>query len=113
MIEIKVREFLIKKLNVDVFLEYPTDKNIDDFILIEKVGSSRENRLDSATIAIQSYGEDMYKAATLNERVKQVMEDLANDIKIGSVSLNSDYNFTDIEMKRYRYQAVFDIYYYN
>lgn len=41
------------------------------------------------------------------------MEDLAKDIKIGSVRLNSDYNFTDIEMKRYRYQAVFDIYYYN
>ena len=113
MIEIKVREFLINKLKVDVFLEYPTDKNIDEFILIEKVGSSRENRLYSATIAIQSYGEYMFRAATLNERVKQAMEDLANDRKIGSVRLNSDYNFTDIEMKRYRYQAVFDIYYYN
>lgn len=103
----------MNELKVDVFLEYPSNKKINNFILIEKVGSSRDNRLDSATIAIQSYGSDMYKAATLNEKVKKAMEDLAYDRKIGSVRLNSDYNFMDIAMKKYRYQAVFDIYYYN
>ena len=29
-----------------------------------------------------------------------------------SCKLNSDYNYTDKETKRYRYQAVFDIRYY-
>ena len=29
-----------------------------------------------------------------------------------SCKLNSDYNYTDEETKRYRYQAVFDIRYY-
>lgn len=113
MIEVVVREFLKDKLKVDVFLEYPKDREKDDFIVLEKVGSSRENFLDSASIAIQSYGADMYKAAILNDRVKVAMETLVMDRRIGAVRLNSDYNFTDLEMKRYRYQAVFEIYYYN
>lgn len=113
MIEVFVREFLDHEFNVDVFLEYPGGSRNGRFIVLEKVGSSRENFLNSATIAIQSYDKSMYWAARLNERVKEAMETLAMDKRIGAVRLNSDYNFTDLEMKRYRYQAVFEIYYYN
>lgn len=111
MIELIVKDFLSKHLNVNVYLEYPRDEK-GSFVLIEKVGSSRENRLDSADIAIQSYAQSMYKAAILNEEVKEAMLFLANDKRIGSVKLNSDYNFTDLDMKIYRYQALFDIFFY-
>ena len=49
----------------------------------------------------------------MNEALKNVMLDgfLANPL-VSSVELNSDYNFTDITEKRYRYQAVFDIVHY-
>lgn len=112
IIEEILKDFLKEKLKLDVFLEYPKNYKKDDFILIEKTSSSNENRLLSATFAIQSYGESMYKAALNNEKVKEAMLFLANDKRIGSIKLNTDYNFTDLEMKRYRYQAVFDIYYY-
>lgn len=54
----------------------------------------------------------MYKAAELNEEVKKVVAEMIELDSIARVQLNSDYNFTDTETKRYRYQAVFDINYY-
>lgn len=113
MIEVVVREFLDHELNVDVFLQYPSGRKARRFIVLEKVGSSRENFLNRASIAIQSYEEDLYWAARLNEVVKEAMGTLAKDSRIGAVRLISDYNFTDLEMKRYRYQAVYEIYYYD
>lgn len=40
------------------------------------------------------------------------MEKALNLDEIASVKLDNDYNFTDTETKEYRYQAVFDITYY-
>lgn len=112
MIEKLVRDFFREKLKMDIFFEYPKNYKNKSFIVVEKTGSFSNNRLLSATFAIQSYGDSLYMAALNNEKVKEAMEFLANDKRIGSVKLNSDYNFTDVEMKKYRYQAVFDIYYY-
>ena len=53
----------------------------------------------------------MQKAAELNETVKAAMDELAELRGIGSVSLNSDYNFTDSTTKQYRYQAIYNITY--
>ena len=79
--------------------------------MIEKTGGSRENFINSATIAIQSYAESLYKAAQLNDIVKDAMDHMAESTNIFKSSLNSDYNFTDTSTKKYRYQAVYDIYY--
>lgn len=40
------------------------------------------------------------------------MDDLVNESEVSGVYLNADYNFTDVETKEYRYQAVFDIFHY-
>ncbi len=82
------------------------------YVLFEKLGSSKSNYLTSATFAFQSYAESMYEVAKLNEELKQAVESLISLDGIGGVSLNSDYNFTDSQTKKYRYQAVFDIKYY-
>ena len=81
----------------------------DDFVVIEKTGSSTENYIETATLAIQSYGGTMYKAAVLNETLKQYMDAAVALPNVSSVKLNSDYNYTDVEEHRYRYQAVFDV----
>ena len=65
-----------------------------------------------AMIAVKSYAESIYEAARLNEEVKTAMLNMADLNDICKVSLNSDYNYTDTEQKKYRYQAVFDIIYY-
>ena len=113
MIEKIVYDFLKDALTVPVYLERP-EKATAPCVVIEKTGSARDNYILEATIAVQSYAESMYKAASLNEEVKEAMLDglYALD-EIGHVGLNSDYNFTDTALKAYRYQAVFNINYYS
>ena len=48
----------------------------------------------------------------MNGKVKEAVKGLVELDSISGVHLNSDYNFTDTETKRYRYQAVFDINYF-
>ena len=82
------------------------------FVVLDKIGSSKENYLSSSTIAFQSYAESKYEAALLNEQVKEAVENMIVLDEIAGVSLNSDYNFTDTTTKEYRYQAVFDLNHY-
>ena len=111
MIELIVKNYLSTKLDIPIVFEH--QKNLpEQFILIQKTGGSRENFLNSSTIAIQSYGASLFDAAKLNEKIKNRMYDLITVAEVSRVKLNSDYNFTDTETKRYRYQAIFDIYHY-
>lgn len=111
MIEEVILGYLSKSLDVPVFMEEPA-KPPQKYIIIDKLGSSEKNRLSSATLAVQSYGGSLYEAARLNHTVKTAMRDTVTLDDVISCKLNSDYNYTDKETKRYRYQAVFDIRYY-
>lgn len=111
MIEKTMLDLLAKKLDCPVVLERRPDLP-ERFVLIEKTGSSRINRIDSAVFAIQSYAATMYEAALLNEQVKDTLLHDNGINEIVSITLNSDYNFTDTTTKEYRYQAVFNIVHY-
>jgi hypothetical protein len=111
MIELIVKNYLSTKLDIPIVFEHQTNLP-KRFILIQKTSGSRENFLNSSTIAIQSYAESMFESAKLNEKIKKLMYDLITVDEVSSVNLNSDYNFTDTETKQYRYQAIFDIHYY-
>lgn len=109
MIENTVLNYLKNKLDVDV----KTEKiNASTFVLIEKTGGGEKDHLKNATLAIQSYAPSLYEAAVLNKSVKVAMQNLPELDDICKCELNSDYNYTDLSTKRYRYQAVFDIIYY-
>lgn len=109
MIECTVIEYLSESLDVPVSIEKPCEVNT--YVLIEKIGSSEENKIKTTTIAIQSYAETMYRAAMLNEEVKTAMEGLNNIKNISKVQFNTDYNYTDTATKEYRYQAIYDLVY--
>lgn len=111
MIEIVVREYLTKNLSVPVYMEEP-EEIPEKYVILEKVGGGKSNGLKSATMTLQSYGSSLADAAMLNEEVKEAMEDIDDQEPISRAKLNSDYNFTDTETKRYRYQAVYDFIYY-
>ena len=111
MIEQTVLDYLTPLLDVAVYMEVPPDPP-EAFVAIEKTGSSLRNHIYTSTLAIQSYGPTLLAAATLSEEVKGRMLYGALPDEITRVSLNGDYNFTDTETKRYRYQAVFDITHY-
>lgn len=111
MIEKIIYDYL-NSLGYKAYTEIP--KTVPDrFYLIEKTGTSTNDKISSATVAIQSYAETLYDAMSLNEDLKTAMlEGLVFLDSISGVYLNSDYNYTDTTTKRYRYQAVFDITYF-
>lgn len=111
MIEEIILNYLSETLDVPVLTEEAL-ATTETFVLLEKIGSSESNGISSATFAVQSYGKSLYEAARLNHTVKTAMRDAVTLDDVISCKLNSDYNYTDEETKRYRYQAVFDIRYY-
>lgn len=111
MIEEIVLQYLNKALNVPVYMEIPQSTSSDSFVIIEKTGGSRENYINSATFALQSYGETKYLAATLNEKVKAAMDRIIELNSILKSEYNTDYDYTDTTKKKYRYQAVYDLVY--
>ena len=85
----------------------------EEYVLIERTGGSLENWIRTATIAVQTYADSMYRAAALAEEALAAMLSLTTLGAISSVKLNAGpYNFTDIAEKKYRYQAIFDLVYY-
>jgi hypothetical protein len=117
MIEIIINEYLDGALpGVPVFLEMPTVRDEElptEFVLVERIAGSKTNQIDFASFAFKSYStQRLYNAALLDESVRRAMEQAVTLDNIASVRLASNYNFTDVATKRYRYQAVYDIYYY-
>lgn len=114
MIETIIYDYLnsLTDLGVPAYMERPKSNCPDRFILIEKTGSSKSNHIKKSVIAFQSYAKTLYEAASLNEAVKTAVEGAISLSAIGSVKLNTDYNFTDTARKEYRYQAVFEITHY-
>ncbi len=111
MIEKTILDHLKTKLSVPVYLEKPETAPAE-YVLFEKTGSGRSAWLPNSTFAFQSYSTSLYKAADLNEKVKAAVDSLLDLHAIAALRLNSDYNFTDTATKKYRYQAVYDIYHY-
>ena len=111
MIETVVLNYLNNALTPPCYMEMPEDPS-GSFVIIDKTGSSVTNRITKANFAIQSYADTLYDAAALNEQVKAAMESMIELDTISKVELYSDYNFTDTDLKAYRYQAVFVLTYY-
>lgn len=111
MIEKTVLDYLSESIGVPAYMEMPEHPE-GQFLVLEKIGGSKHDGIYTAMFAVQSYSGNLYKAAALNARVKDAMEEIVWLDSIADCQLNSDYNYTDTSTKRYRYQAVFDISYY-
>ncbi len=110
IIEEKVRDHINSNSQVKAYTERQPELS-GKFIIIEKTNGGKRDRLRSSTIVLQSYAPSLAEAVELNEQMIPIMEALALDESIGSVSLNSDYPFPDTRTKEYRYQAVYNITY--
>ena len=110
IIEKLICDYLSNKLNITALPEKP-NRPYDNKVFVERAGGTG-SFLKETTIAIQSYGETKYNAATLNDLVIATMLDIVELGEVTEISLNSNYDFTDTDTKEYRYQAVFDIVHY-
>ena len=111
MIEETILGYLSQNMTVPCYMMRP-ETLPEKYIVIEKTGSSAENRITTSTIAIQSYAGKLAQAALLNEEVKAAMDGIVALNSVSNVALVSDYNFTNTETKQPRYQAVYEITHY-
>lgn len=112
MIEKVILDYLTEALSVPVYMERPLELS-DQFVILERTSTSELNKIRSCTVACQSYDRNsLAGAATLNEAVMAAMDQMIILPSISRCKLNNAYNFTDTETKEYRYQAVYDITFY-
>ena len=113
MIEETVMHYLEEELSVPVALEVP-EISCGQYVVIQKTGGAERGvEMRTAVMAVQSFGDTLYDAAALNERVLNSMAEIQYaENSVIRCELNSNYNYTDLETKRYRYQAVFDLVYF-
>ena len=95
MIEATIIKYLNDNLDVPCYAEHQVNEPA--------------SFIEQATIAIQSYGSSLLEACKLNDQVKQAMRNIVALNEVSDCSLNSDYNYTDQDTKRYRYQAIFNV----
>jgi len=109
IIEKTIRDFLSSRLNVPVYCERP-EKKPEAFVIVSKAGSSRTDRLNRANISILANAGTLYDAMTLDQQIKDIMD--ADDIPDVNCVFEGDYNYTDTASKTYRYQCIYNTYYY-
>lgn len=111
MIEKIILDYVSAALQVPVRMEIPVDPPAR-YVVLNRSGRGRENGLEGANLIADSYAESLLEAARLNEQVKAVLDDLDTLDEISSAQLATDYPLTDTTNKKYRYQAVYEIYHY-
>ena len=75
--------------------------------LLQSTGKT--NYITSYEMAVQSYGDTAFSAATLNELVIEAMDNLLADDRFSRIHLNNSQMQTDTTRKLNRYQSTFEI----
>jgi hypothetical protein len=84
-------------------------------IVIERTGGTvGETEFNTATFAVQTCGSSLYNAAMLARDIVPKILRMKYDVEnVSSIKVNAGpYNFTDTDNKKYRYQTVFELSYY-
>lgn len=110
-IEEFIIQYLAARLPVPVSGDVPSPVP-SSFVTVEKTGAGSANKINSATVAIQSWAESRSDAALLCAEVEAIMGGIAAEPEISRCALDTSYNFTDLTRKKPRYQAVFSITHY-
>lgn len=109
IVEEKLIQHLKKELGVPVYVVLPAKLPFGNFIVIDKTGSSETELVYRCTFAVQSYGMTMEQTIELNHQVIEAMKKLVEEPEFSAVDFDTDYNYTDPDLKRYRYQAIFHL----
>ena len=112
MIEAFIIDYLGTALSVPVSGSVPHPMP-SEFVTVEKTGGSYRDKVHGATIAVQSWSTTRAAACALNELVLAAMDAITDEPEVNWCGLNSDYNYPDLATNRPRYQAVFDVVYFN
>ena len=113
MIEIRVKEWLQECLpGVPVYVSDEDAKDEQRIVIDRTGGGNIEQHVRTAMLAVQSYGPTKLRAAHLHESVLQAMLRMTELDDISAISVNAEYDYPDYTRKENRFQAVFNIVYY-
>lgn len=112
MIESSIIEHLTQ-CGLRAFAEEPSGGADLPFYIVERTGGGEDERIPRATIAVQAYGATLLAAATACEAVKTAMASLVERADVSACRCTNSYNYTDTARKKYRYQAIFSVVYYD
>lgn len=109
-----IEEFII--LYLSGILSVPVSGDVPNpmpasFVTVEQTGSRETDKIRTATIAVQSWAQTRAGAGRLNKAVEEAMADMISEPEISRCALDTSYNFTDLNTKTPRYQAVFSVIY--
>ena len=109
LIEQKVKEYLDTELDVPVYLETP--KNLpSQYIVFTVISRGKEDHINNVTIEFMSYADSKFDAATLDEKVREAMENIVTYPDI-SCHFGGGNDSPDNTVKKYRYRCYFSLYY--
>lgn len=111
MIEAIIIEYLKTKLSIQAFAEIPSKKP-KSYVIVEKIDGGKVNQIKAATVSVYSYASTLYGAAELDERVRDAMELIVEDDRISSCRIGGEDRNIDTENKEYRYETIFNLFYY-
>lgn len=111
MIEKDFLDFLLHKIEEKGYLEEPTNPP-QRYFTLERTSGGGNRFVREATIAVKAYAPTLAEAAALSHEIVKAADDFIENEKVTRCTLNTEANFTDLQRRRHRYQAVFDISYY-
>jgi len=115
MIEVMIIDYLMSKhirgIDENVYAEVPLNPP-DQYLVIQRIASTKENGIYSATITINAISQkSLLTAMQICHEVVDVMENMAAETDIYASRFDAAYNNTNPTTKEYRYQASFVFYF--
>lgn len=114
VIEARVIAHLSRVLACPVAAEVPEDLPADGALaVVSRLGGQDGDHIRRARLAVQTYGATLLDAALLCEDAVSALKSLpASDAGVSGCRVETSYNFTDETTKRYRYQIIVHVTYY-
>lgn len=111
MIEKTILDYLNASMSVKAYMEHPEGES--EYVLIQKVGGNKTDRIWSSVMQFTVVGSSMYRAAFLCDELVQKMDAAPDTLdSISGTHYGGSYNATFPTDKTYRYRATYEIYHY-
>lgn len=111
LIEPIVLSYLQAKIpDVNISMEIPPD-HPDEFIVMTRTGSGKDNHIDAVTLEFHSYAPSKYEAAVLDERVKTAMDSIIELDAISASRFGGGNDAPNTATKCYRYRSYYNLFF--
>ena len=94
---------LLRANGRDAYADVPNPMP-DEFVTVERTGGAAADMVDGATLAIQCWALGRKAAADMADAVRGELYEMQGTGGLGGISVESLYNWPDMQSRRARYQ---------